>query len=204
MQSLIDTVVGGVCCLDIDQKIKILACKHYFHSKYIVTWLHIHASCPLCRYQLDTNAMNNPTTPIEDTHTNRLQDLRRRRRNRRTLRDRDNINNINNINDDDNIGTNNISSAATQLLNAVCEILDNYTSRQNTDDFEEINRRNMDQRVVRFNIKPPPPPHSSRSNTKTRNSLPDLPLSPLSGNIMTLLFLCHYFLLSFSKLLSSK
>eukprot|EP01083_Nonionella_stella_P113006 332956_1 len=90
------------------------------------------------------------------------------------------INNINNINDDDNIGTNNISSAATQLLNAVCEILDNYTSRQNTDDFEEINRRNMDQRVVRFNIKPPPPPHSSRSNTKTRNSLPDLPLSPLS------------------------
>ncbi len=67
--------------IDVDQKIKILSCKHYFHSKCIVTWLHIHASCPLCRYQLhtDKNTNNNTDTiPVEDAHTNRLQDLRYR------------------------------------------------------------------------------------------------------------------------------
>ena len=77
----------------------------------------------------------------------------------------------------------NMGYAATQLLNAVCGILENYTSRVHNIDqeIEEQTRydNNIDQRVVRFDIKPPPPPHSSRSNTKTRNSLPDLPLTSL-------------------------
>eukprot|EP01083_Nonionella_stella_P076254 207698_1 len=194
--------------------IKTLQCKHYFHSKCIVTWLNIHASCPLCRHRLNADSTtpsalpNTPTMAAEDAQTrsmlNRLQDLRRRRRSRRTLRNQTrsnstsgnrtpiNRNNRRNTNTNAAAANGDMQQAATQLINAVTQILDQWNTQQTHESdpqrvvrFREdgMHHNNAIKRLKRFMSSPRPStrtPHSSRSNTQTITTLPELPLSPLS------------------------
>lgn len=37
---------------DVGDEVKEMPCKHKFHSSCIVSWLELHSSCPVCRYQL--------------------------------------------------------------------------------------------------------------------------------------------------------
>lgn len=37
---------------DVGDEVKEMPCKHKFHSSCIVTWLELHSTCPVCRYQL--------------------------------------------------------------------------------------------------------------------------------------------------------
>eukprot|EP00485_Elphidium_margaritaceum_P011389 CAMPEP_0202705944 /NCGR_PEP_ID=MMETSP1385-20130828/18444_1 /ASSEMBLY_ACC=CAM_ASM_000861 /TAXON_ID=933848 /ORGANISM="Elphidium margaritaceum" /LENGTH=742 /DNA_ID=CAMNT_0049364307 /DNA_START=42 /DNA_END=2267 /DNA_ORIENTATION=- len=223
--------------METQQSIKVLPCGHYFHSRCIITWLNIHASCPLCRRRIDvyhnnnssgnSNTSNNNNTNVpqtvqisdamvtEDAQTrsqmNRLQELRRRRRSRRTLRSYNHSNSASgshtphsNSNmpqsrrhNNGNAGSSgNIQHAATQLINAVCEVLDQYAVQQQQQPPQQQQSPSIDdndQKIVRFSdvrsidngggarhmymrrkmvsSPGPPPPHSSRSNTQTRNSL---------------------------------
>ncbi|XP_076448338.1 E3 ubiquitin-protein ligase RNF181-like [Babylonia areolata] len=46
-----------VCLMDFDEEdeLKILPCKHQFHTKCIITWLEKVCSCPVCRHELPTD-----------------------------------------------------------------------------------------------------------------------------------------------------
>lgn len=43
-----------VCMEDfvLDEKVKELSCRHFFHNDCIVEWLKLHATCPTCRTNL--------------------------------------------------------------------------------------------------------------------------------------------------------
>ena len=111
--------------IEVQQKIKILSCKHYFHSRCITTWLQIHASCPLCRRKLNIKQNEiTETMRTEDAQTrammNRLRDLRQRRRSRRTLRNyNSNTSTSGNHTPRPNNNSNNIQHAATQLIHGI-------------------------------------------------------------------------------------
>lgn len=43
-----------ICMEDfvLDEKVKELSCRHFFHNDCIVEWLKLHATCPTCRTNL--------------------------------------------------------------------------------------------------------------------------------------------------------
>jgi len=49
-----------ICLIEYDEEdeLKVLPCKHFFHTKCIHPWLSKINSCPLCRYELPTDDPN--------------------------------------------------------------------------------------------------------------------------------------------------
>lgn len=47
-----------VCWEDLDGEVRLLECGHCFHSQCIVPWLHLHATCPMCRKLLANSTTN--------------------------------------------------------------------------------------------------------------------------------------------------
>lgn len=43
---------------DVGAEVKEMPCNHKFHSSCIVSWLDLHSSCPVCRYQLDSKLVS--------------------------------------------------------------------------------------------------------------------------------------------------
>lgn len=43
----------AICLQNIHENGQILTCTHSFHTSCLVTWLHISATCPLCRMSLE-------------------------------------------------------------------------------------------------------------------------------------------------------
>ncbi len=41
-----------ICREDLEDRVKITACKHLFHPDCLATWLKNHRICPTCRYEL--------------------------------------------------------------------------------------------------------------------------------------------------------
>lgn len=54
----------AVCLDDCDlgSQLKEMPCRHKFHSNCIVPWLHLHSSCPVCRYKLVSSSNSTTTT----------------------------------------------------------------------------------------------------------------------------------------------
>lgn len=43
------------CNYEIGEKCIIMPCSHQFHEECIIKWLQMHNSCPICRYELESN-----------------------------------------------------------------------------------------------------------------------------------------------------
>ena len=71
-----------ICMEDfiLDEKVKELSCRHFFHNDCIVEWLKLHATCPTCRTNLtEASADAKPQTNASGSSagansTNRLPD----------------------------------------------------------------------------------------------------------------------------------
>ena len=71
-----------ICMEDfvLDEKVKELSCRHFFHNDCIVEWLKLHATCPTCRTNLTdasadakaTNAGGSSSSTAATNSTSRL------------------------------------------------------------------------------------------------------------------------------------
>ncbi|KAL1205866.1 E3 ubiquitin-protein ligase RING1-like [Cardamine amara subsp. amara] len=52
-----NVIVCAICKDDVlvEEKVKKLPCKHYYHGECIIPWLGIRNTCPVCRYELPTD-----------------------------------------------------------------------------------------------------------------------------------------------------
>lgn len=52
---LIESGLDCTVCQEVftEEPVKMLPCKHYFHSDCILPWLDLHNSCPVCRLSID-------------------------------------------------------------------------------------------------------------------------------------------------------
>ena len=55
---------------DNNDVIQIKHCNHIINEKEFIKWFNISKSCPLCKYNLDTNTYNTSITSLQDNSTN--------------------------------------------------------------------------------------------------------------------------------------
>ncbi|CAN6346396.1 unnamed protein product [Urochloa humidicola] len=72
----IEEVVSCSVCLDdleLGSQAKQMPCDHKFHSPCILSWLELHSSCPVCRFELpseETKDLNEPSNAVRTESNN--------------------------------------------------------------------------------------------------------------------------------------
>jgi hypothetical protein len=56
--------------MDVGENVLRLSCCHAFHSECIMTWLHKHNNCPMCRYEMPSVAATSAAAPHSTRHGN--------------------------------------------------------------------------------------------------------------------------------------